>query len=116
MLSPELIETKNDILKKVKLFKMKKAQMPEVIRKNRERILVSRLKEETAQAAVILAQELGGSGEEATSLAVKSQKSATGHVEQIMRKRHEKQFKNYFNQLVTDHETSKKSQANEKRE
>ena len=55
MMAPELHDVKNDILKKVKLFKMKKTQLPEVIRKNRERILHNRLREEAVQAAMFVA-------------------------------------------------------------
>ena len=66
--------------------------MPEVIRKNRERILHTRLREEAVQAAMFVAQDKGVTGEEPLSPSVRSQKSHSSthkKAEELRSKRHE---------------------------
>jgi len=46
MMDPKLLEIKNEVLKKVRIFKMKKTNLPDFIRKNREQILHDRIEEE----------------------------------------------------------------------
>ena len=46
MMDPKLIEIKNEIYKKIKFFKMKKAHLPDFVRKKRDSILTTRLDHE----------------------------------------------------------------------
>jgi hypothetical protein len=90
------------------LYKLKKTNLPNFIRKDRDLILQQRKQEELGQMQILFSRDRKALGDENVSNNTLSAQNTTGGVGKLtkfetkMRQRHERQFKKYFDRIMTD--------------